>query len=326
MKKASILLGGILTLYGLSTAADLYVAPTAQGSGNCSSQADACELQTALTTAQNNGEGDTIFLMPGTYNFTSNQTYETDDGDGGNPLTIKAFDSSNRPVVKGKVVIRTDTSGNGGDTGGDVVVEGINFSAESHLRIITRDANLTVQDCLFEGMSSGGMYTGGIAMLYAYYAKGVFKNNIVRNNSLNSNHEGIVYISTLNDRVEIFNNLFYNNRHTGKGGALYSYANGGTVVVYNNTFYNNTANEGGAFYAAKRDNNNGSIEIYNNIFWNNTAEAGGNDGDDVYVNSDHNSDNIGGKVNIHNNIFGLNADTSTAQSEDLFINYTDNYG
>jgi len=57
----------------------------------------------------------------------------------------------------------------------------------------------------------------------------------------------------------------------------------------------------------------------------NTANAGGNDGDDLYVNSDGNGNHIGSTVNLYNNDFSGNADFDTGQSEDLYITLTDNY-
>ena len=57
----------------------------------------------------------------------------------------------------------------------------------------------------------------------------------------------------------------------------------------------------------------------------NIANAGGNDGDDLYVDSDRDGNSIGSTVNLYNNDFSGNANFDTGQSEDLSITYTDNY-
>jgi hypothetical protein len=69
--------------------ATYYVAPG--GTGDCSSQANACDFQTALDNAAGDSEDSTIYVGSGIYNLTSTLTYSVPDGD--DSLRIEALDS-----------------------------------------------------------------------------------------------------------------------------------------------------------------------------------------------------------------------------------------
>ncbi len=294
-----------------------YVAPSAQGSGNCSSQANACVLQTALSTAQSNSEDDVILLEPGTYDPTPKNVYISDNGDTGSTLTIKALDSSSKPVITGGgLSITTDENIDGGDAGGDVFIMDLIFETELWIR--TRDANITVHKTVFRN-SNVPFY------IYGYFSTTKFYNNVVENNPASNGLGGVVSINTVGGTIYIYNNLFFGNQNVIGAGAIYTFNNWGTVYIYNNTFFNNSGKLGGALQMKILNDTISDTYIYNNIFWNNSANQGGNDGDDIYIYSDFDNDGQGARIQLFNNVIGTNSDVNTAQSEDLFISHTDQY-
>ncbi len=315
--RLSLILSGTFFCAGLSMSADFYVAPSAKGSGDCSSQENACTLQTALTAAQSNSDDDDIFLEPGTYDLTPQNEYLTDNGDTGSVIVIKALDPSNKPVITGDGLrINTDTSGDGGDAGGNVHISDLIF--ETQLWVRTRDGNITVNNTTFRNSS---VYS----YIYGYESTTKFYNNVVKNNPANYGLGGVMTINTLGGTIYIYNNLFFGNENVIGSGAVYTFNNFGTVYLYNNTFFNNTGKLGGALEMELLNEALSDTYIYNNIFWNNSASQGGNDGDDIYINSDYDNDGQGTRVQLFNNIIGTNSDVNTAQSEDLFISHTDQY-
>ncbi len=310
-------LTGVLFLSGFSATADLYVAPSAKGLGDCSSQANACTLQTALSTAQSNSDDDNLLLEPGTYDLSPQNEYLSDNGDTGSVIVIKALDPSNRPVFTGDgLMINTDTGGDGGDAGGDVYISDLIF--ETQLWVRTSDGNISIKNTVFRNSS---VYS----YIYGYYSTTKFYNNVVKNNPANNGLGGVMTINTVSGTIYIYNNLFFGNKNVIGSGAVYTFNNGGKVYIYNNTFFNNTGKLGGALQMKILDDIVSDTYIYNNIFWNNSASQGGNDGDDIYVNSDGDSDTVGTRIQLFNNIIGANSDVNTAQSEDLFISHTDQY-
>ncbi|MCX8076852.1 MAG: hypothetical protein N3C57_07455 [Aquificaceae bacterium] len=55
----------------------------------------------------------------------------------------------------------------------------------------------------------------------------------------------------------------------------------------------------------------------------NVAHAGGNDGDDLYIDSDGDRNNIPSGIDIYNNNFPGNANFAGGKSEDLYIRRVD---
>ncbi len=125
--------------------------------------------------------------------------------------------------------------------------------------------------------------------------------------------------------IVITNNVFNGNIASDQGGGAWAESDDtGPLTFTNNTLYGNTAtNYGGGVYLYLFAPNV-QANVYNNIFWTNVASHGGNDGDDLYVNSNPES-LVGAAVALFNNDFSGNADFTSGQSEDLFITNTDNY-
>ena len=172
----------------------------------------------------------------------------------------------------------------------------------------------------------------------------ISKNTISGTNTASSIDGGGIYANTGSDSTLTFsgNTIFGNNTaSTTGGGAHINGGSGTTITVVNNTIggtnsasedggglrvnspsngllylVNNTvtgntaANYGGGVYIPS----SGTANIYNNIIRDNAAGEGGNDGDDLYVETDS-----GNETNLFNNILGPDSDFITANSEDLVI-------
>ena len=397
-------------------ASTYYVAPTPQGTGDCSSPANACDFQTALTNAQADGTDSVIYLLPGTYNISSTLTYTTPDGDG--KLTISAQDTNNKPILNGNNAVQILNINNDSnndrdkDGGADITIQNVIFTGGNisgnggALFIKTGLANVNVENCEFtsnQGSNGGGVYietfrgmitlsgnsfsnnsassNGGGAYLSAgagstnlngntfsnnsssWNGGGAFisgggisshtlQNNIFDTNSANTDGGGL-YIR--GGQITLTGNTFKNNTSSNSnGGGVYippdysstitfsnnifmsnsGYMGGGiyigrnyvsTVILTNNTLYNNTAtmNGGGVYIFAMLDGI--TSRLYNNIIWGNMANGGGNDGDDLFINSDGDNNGTGATVELFNNNLGANSDLNTASSEDLVITVTNNY-
>ena len=406
----------ILACAGFTFASTYYVAPTPQGTADCSSSADACDFQTALNNAQADGTDSVIYLLPGTYNISSTLTYTMPDGDG--KLTILAQDPNNKPVLNGNNAVQILNINNDSnddrdkDGGADITIQNVIFTSGNvsgnggALFIKTGLANVNVENCEFtsnQGSNGGGVYietfrgmitlsgnsfsnnsassNGGGAYLSAGAGSTNLNGNTFSNNSSSWNGGG-AFISgggisshTLQDNtfdtnsantdggglyirgaeITLTGNTFKNNTSSNSnGGGVYippdysstitfsnnifmsnsGYMGGGiyigrnyvsTVILTNNTLYNNTAttNGGGVYIFAMLDGI--TSRIYNNIIWGNMANGGGNDGDDLFINSDGDNNGTGATVELFNNNLGANSDLNTASSEDLVITVTDNY-
>ena len=262
-------------------------------------------FQSALTEAASNNEDDTINVAAGNYDITTTLTYSTNNGDSGHTLTIQGAGTDKTILDGGKKVrimyIDTDTDDSGDDRGGDVVIEGIAFNNGKHniygggLYVDGYGANITIKQCAFSGNSAGYYYGGG------------------------------VYVSLHSGTTTITNNTFSGNSAGYYGGGVYVSSHSGTTTITNNTFSGNSANDRGGGVGAYLWDDSAILDVYNNILFGNIANAGGNDGDDLYVDSDGDGNSIGSTVNLYNNDFSGNANFDTGQSEDLSITYTDNY-
>jgi hypothetical protein len=181
---------------------------------------------------------------------------------------------------------------------GDVVGSGGGINA------VTADADITISDCAF--INNHADFDGG----------------------------GAWPVTGGSGNVTVTNNVFSNNSSDLDGGGLWVTVgpSASSIIITNNTFYGNTAGtvangNGGGGYAFLFANST-ILNIYNNIFQDNTANATGDDGDDLYVQSDGNADATGSPVNLSNNDMGPDAVFSGPQggkSEDLYITDTDNY-
>lgn len=290
------------------------------------------ELQNALITSQSNGEDDTIYVAPGTYNITQTLIYTTADGDGS--LTIEGQDPNNPPILDGGgniqiMNIENDGNGNGtGDTGNVITIRGIIFQNGNNsqgyggaLYIRTARANINIEKCTFRDNSAK---FGGGTYLYSYSGIVTFTENIFTGNSASENGGGI-YFDTFPGSIVLSNNSFTDNVASVSGGGVFLHVNTGAISLNNNIFSTNTAssNGGGAFISAS----DGTATLTNNTFTNNNST---NDGGGAYVYAStitltnntftSNNGNYGGGVNIKSP-----AGTITL-SNNKFIGNSANYG
>ncbi len=307
-------------------------------------------FQNALNDAQTNGEDDVIIVMLD-MNISSTLTYT---GESGHTLTIEGnwhyLDGGNSVQI-----MNINTTGLASDSGSDITIRDLTFQHGSNpgdygggLRVHTINANFTLYGCTFiensagygggaqvRITSAGKTFTnntfignsanlGGGLQVYTYSDPATFTNNVFRANSASSG--GGVYVYSSGSNPTFTNNIFYGNSAQDEGGGAWTYSStSGGPTFTNNTFYQNSATHygGGASINAYHDNL--TLNIYNNIIWNNTANNGGNDGDDLYVNPDRNTNYVGCTLNLYNNDLGQNSNFATGQSEDLFITVTSNY-
>lgn len=320
---------------------------------NVSNPAD---FQTALTTAQGNGEDDIINVAAGTYSITSTLTYQTTDGDSGHTLTIQGV-GAGLTVLDGNgttqiLLVDTDSDSNGGDSGGNITISGITFKDGNNAlggggAIVSSSSGvLTLTSNTFDGntavLGGGGAYVRSL-LGSANLTNNTFISNyspsgggvagitdsgtiVLSGNAFNSNTAvsgGGAHITLTSGSAVLVNNTFTNNIALG-GGGLRGISQSGTITLTNNTLSGNTALGGGGGWFELFDDSS-QVRIYNNIFWNNTATSGGNDADDLLVQSDGDANNTGSTVQLFNNDLSGNANFTTGQSEDLIITDIDNY-
>jgi len=249
------------------------------------------QLQSALTTARNNGKHDLIRMAGGTYNLSANGnahfTYTAAAGENkdlvleGGWTTDFGMRAYNIPtILRNDLVVAASTDG------GVLSLDG--------------SANATTGDIAIDGLTiTGGNTTGKGGGLYARAGGSI----IVSNSSLsnNSGNSGGAYLESTSRDVWINGNRLnsnsggadvgaaavtaagfayvYTNEVTGNtatayGGLRVQTGNGGEMVISNNTITGNTGTTSGGGLAV---NNLGSassvIDIHNNIIISNSGGA-----------------------------------------------------
>jgi len=330
-------------------AADLYVT-------------DNANFQTALDTAQANGEADTIHVAAGIYNIstTTTLTYVSSVGENYS-LTIQGAgaDSTILDGDKNVQIMDINTSSIPDDWDADITIKGITFhegvnkttivtAGGGGLIVRTNLSNINVEDSIFSNNFSAG-YGGGV------YANSSHGNVTLTNNTFNVNSAlmsgGGAAAYTLYGNVTLTNNTFSGNSADDGGGGVYARSESqlSKVTLTNNTFSTNAAlsSGGGAIVLTSA----GTAILTNNTFSDNTAldfhgggayvllfhdlgnavlynniiwnNTAGGEGDDLFV--DNGETYVSGvkSVKLYNNNLGPNANFTTGKSEDLYIVYTD---
>jgi len=256
-----------------SAAGILYAAPSAVGSGNCSSWDNACTLQTALSQAVS---GDEIWVIAGVH-------YPGAAGD-----RTATFTLQNGVAVYGGFVGTPGTEGNfvrdwqlnktilSGDIDGDdvtdphgVVTDTTNIQGENAYHVVTGDGvdNTAVLDGFiitagqangdYPSDSGGGMYNNNSSPTLTNVA---FSGNYADQGSGMYNY---------NSNPTLTNVTFNNNSSNNYGGGMYNEEGSGPMLTKVN-FSNNSAQYGGGMY-----NYNSSPTLTNVIFSSNIAYDGG---------------------------------------------------
>jgi hypothetical protein len=273
------------------------------------------EFQAALDTAASNGEDDTIYVAPGTYNLTSTLTYSVADGDGS--LTIEAQDPSNPPELYGRnsvqvMNINNDSDGDGGDSGQTITVRGLVFQNGNTsgwgggLYLKTGQANILVENCQFLSNSAQGdakTLGGGL------YVAGFGGSVDIRGNTFEGNSAtvgGGTHVYSSGGPINLVDNTFTSNIATitqsadAQGGGASVDPEHTTATITNNTFSNNRvtgiSGDGGGL-RVWLNNADDQVVVSNNHFVSNTSEGGTGGG--IYINGP-------GDARIINNIFENN--------------------
>lgn len=272
-----------------------FLAGGAWGADSCVT--NAAGLQAALTTAESNGEADTIKVVMGTY--TGHFSYSSSQGYG---ITLEggytAAGCASREVNPADTVL--DGSGTTGrvlylynSSGGSIMVDGFTIQNGS-----------STQD-------GGGVYA------FSFSESGTagtvaITHNIIRQNSAPRHGGGVWVVSQSNSAtagqvIASDNTIQGNTVTTGSGGGIVaaSFSNTGTtgqVTVVNNIVTGNSAKCGGGVYAASYSTSgtSGTAILTNNTVTNNTATSGDDgipDGGGVWV-----AYGTSGTVNVYNNI------------------------
>lgn len=266
------------------------------------------EFQNALTTAQSNGEDDTIIVAPGVYNITSTLTYSAAATEQYS-LKIVGQDPVNPPILDGggtTQIMNIDTTG-ATDSSAYVHIENMVFrngyvpmASGGALYVRTTNAPIMLKDCRFEDNSTD-FGDGGGAFLSTDSSTGVEVHNCeFFNNFTDGGYGGGLYVEVSNNGyVYIKDSLFIGNYSYYEGGGAYLEIFTGNIHVDSSLFENNFSDEddGGGLYGETTE---GSISVFNSTFTNNQSEEDDGGGAFLYV------DDLG-DINISNSTFEGNS-------------------
>jgi len=236
----------------------------------------------------------------GTLNILNNSITGTNSADGSGGALYANTSSDGTLIISGNTVSGTNTAGTRGG--------GIYANTASNATMLISGNTISGTNT---ATSSQG---GGIYVNTSSDSTLTFSGNTIFGNNTSSTTGGGAHINGgSGTTITVVNNTIGGtNSASEDGGGLHVRAPGsGVLYLVNNTITGNTAaNYGGGVYILSE----GTANIYNNIIRDNTAGEGGNDGDDLYVETDS-----GNETNLFNNILGPSSDFITANSEDLVI-------
>jgi len=263
----------------------LFLIPTySPGATFCVS--DATELQSALTTAESNGEDNTIQIVQGTYN--GNFTYASTES---YSLTVEGGytqDCGSRTIDPANTIL----DGGGADMVLALVSQGATtFSVEG---LTFQNGNASTAD------DGGGLYAKMAVFPETEEGTTILTNNTFTGNTASGNGGG-AYVSA--GITTLTNNTFTENTANSGGGA-YIFAVVVVTTLTNNTFSGNTALfSGGGFctYAGDTFAKGNNAILTNNIFTENIAIGGYGGGTYIYRGL-----NSGDVTSLTNNTFSGN--------------------
>jgi len=313
MKKACVLVMAFLVslalLAGVGWAAVMCVDPGGGGTHT--------SLQTALDTAETNGEDDVIKVVQGTY--TGNFTYSSSEGYN---ITLEGGYTSG---CASRVVNPANTILDGGGSGrvlelshvGYMVIEGFTVQGGNTVdssgggiyalslpsSITDNSGDIIINNNIIMGnnaaeKSGGGIHAGSFTNSAGTAGNITLTNNIITGNSANELGGGILVQSTSGagtaGDVTIANNIITGNSAQDASGGIQPYAGyGGTLNIINNTIVGNTSSSGpGGIYLGNSEQGI-IINVYNNIIWGNIGIWGA----DIQIYG------TGGTANSYNNVY-----------------------
>ncbi|MCD6594636.1 T9SS type A sorting domain-containing protein [bacterium] len=281
------------------------------------------EFQSALNTAETNGENDTINVSAGTYDITTTLTYNSGENysltilgagmgltilDGGNTaqisnlmsgasdadLTIKhiTFQNGNSSADGGALYIET--------TPASITIDSSEFDGNYAVTLgggvnaVSNSGNIYISNCFFRndtcyynaGGLNAGVTDGNITLTDC-----TIENNIVLDLVDSASHVGgdgagaLLYIDNTGTII-MTGNTFTGNYAPDDGGGGFTYQLGTdvSVTVANNTFTNNHAElGGGGFYG--RITSSGTMDFEHNDFSGNSTAVGDGAGAHIEINT-----------------------------------------
>lgn len=248
------------SVMGRVHAASYIVSPS--GDNDCGD--NQCNLQSALDDAENNGQGDSIFLEPGVYDASAGFFFFGLDNE---PVSITG-DGPSETVLSGNgtnPVLSLDWTGSVIDASGDLFVSGIRFengrnlTSGGGLAVYTNDADLKVDNCEFfnnqtdtTAASANDIGGGGLAFNGNDQGSGILINSYFQGNTAPESAGAGALLFSVNGNVSVGNNSFVGNSAldifggtVGLGGGLAAVSVLGEVKVSRNTFRENEAGAGG---------------------------------------------------------------------------------
>jgi hypothetical protein len=269
-----------------------YAKPSATGTGNCSSWANACTLQTALTGAVS---GNHIWVMAGTHKPTTETnrtaTFQLKSGvavlGGFNGTEIDITDEDKRDPVTNVTILSGEIGAAGNSDNSYHVVAGVNVTGATldGFTITAGNAN----DSQSPNYMGGGMYNDSSSptlknLIFssnsASYGGGMSNKSsspTLTNVTFSDNSAGRSGGGMYNDSSNptLMNVTFSNNNSAFDGGGMSSKSSNPTLT--NVTFSSNPANDGGGM------SNKSSNPILTNVTFNgNSASATNGNGGGMY--------------------------------------------
>jgi predicted outer membrane repeat protein len=291
-----------------------YAKPTAGGTRDCSSWANACMLQTALTNA---GTGDEIWVALGTHKPTlvataREATFQLKSGVavyGGFKGTETTRDQ--RKPAANPTILSGDIDNNDTNTDGNFIAETpADTQGNNAYHVVTSDG--TTNTAVLDGF----IITAGQANDTAYpnnYGGGIYNNGgspslryiTFSGNSAIVNGGGMYSSGSSNPTLT---NITFSGNTAENGGGMQN--NGSSPSLNSVTFTNNTASNGGGLY-----NSSGSPTLTNVTFSANSASFGGG----MYNNS---SDPALTNVTLSGNTASFGAGMQNSGSNPTLTNVT----
>jgi uncharacterized repeat protein (TIGR01451 family) len=198
------------------------------------------EFQTALTTAQANGENDSISVATGTYNLTTTLTYTADAAENFS-LVIDGTDSA-AVALNGNAqvpILRIDTTAVSNDDGVFVEVRNMTFANGNAsgtpadggaLAIIMDDANQPAVFATLVAVTGSEFYdnaadgNGGAVFIRSPAVEGIYLDDLTLEGNTAGGSGGAAYVEGRFIGTPLaFNNIdFFDNTASGSGGGLYA--------------------------------------------------------------------------------------------------------
>ncbi len=267
------------------------------------------EFQNALTTAQDNGENDTIVVAAGTYNvvttlsFISLENYSlTIIGagiastilDGGNSTQIFDITSSGDDadlIIRNVSLQNGNSSADGGamyieTEAAIIIIDSCDFNSNYAVTLggganaVSNSGNINISNCFFRndtgyynaGGLNAGVTDGNITLTNTTFEGNVVLDLIDSTSGVGGDAAGALLYMDNTGTIIATGNTFTSNISADDGGGLFTYQLGAdvSVSVTYNTFTNNHAElGGGGFYG--RITSSGTMNFNNNYFSGNSS-------------------------------------------------------